>query len=516
MTMVRGLRLKMMLGVLGPLAIVLALFAYVQNNLHRSMLLDVATRTATNLGGVVEGSLQHAMLMQNRAEIQASIDNIAANPQVRNLFLLNTESEVRASASQQLIGRRFSKTDVGCAVCHTPGAPQEHQFSAVLTLPDAGRVLRNCNPIENREACYGCHEPAQPYNGVLITDLSLAEIEQRAGGDLQRTLLLLGSAFLLGAALLGVTMERSVIEPLGQLTETIRDFDRGDLGRRVRIRSSDEVGELAEAFNRMADGLEERARLEQKVRERTAELQILYDELQQKEAMREQLLKQVINAQEEERKRIARELHDELAQALIGLLMSLDVAEDVLEPELEVVHRQLARTRDITQRALQQTRGLILDLRPTMLDDLGLVPAIRWYVESHLEAAGILITVRTDGEQRRLPPETETALFRITQEAINNVVKHAQATRVTIDLTWKPDEVIVKIEDNGRGFEPEAVMDRGDETRGIGLLGMKERATLLGGTLDILSEPGAGTRVIARLPTLEGMKIDVVNTRTDR
>lgn len=506
----------MMVGVLGPLAIVLALFAYVQYNLHRNMLLDVAARTGTDLGNVIEGSLQHAMLTRNRTEIQTAVDNIAADPQVINLFLLNTESEVRAAAPQELLGRQFSKTETGCTACHTPGAPHAGKFSVILTFPEAGRVLRNCNPIENKEACHQCHDPAQPYNGVLISDLTLTEVEQHAESDLQRTLLLFGGALLLGAALLGVTMERSVIEPLGRLTQTIRDFDRGDLGRRVQIASGDEIGELAEAFNRMADGVEQKAKLEQKVRERTAELQVLYEELQEKEAMREQLLKQVINAQEEERKRIARELHDELAQALTGLLMSLDTTEEVLKPEHDMVRRQLQRTRDISQQALEQTRGLILDLRPRMLDDLGLMPAIRWLAESHLKAAGILVSIRSEGEQRRLAPEIETALFRITQEAITNVAKHAEATQVDIDLTWQPDELVVTVEDNGRGFDPEAVMDRGDEMRGMGLLGMQERATLLSGTLHISSQPDAGTRVVARLPTRERRKTDVVDTSVDR
>jgi signal transduction histidine kinase len=505
----------MILGMFGPLAVVMALFAYVQYNTHRNMLLDLAARTTTDLGDVIEDSLQHAMLTSNQTEIQIAIEDIAANPQISNLFLLNTESEVRATASPEMLGRQFSTQDVGCAACHVPGMPHINQFSAIITLPDAGRVLRNCNPIENHAACYQCHDPAQSYNGVLITDLSLAEIEQHAETDLQRTLILLGGALLLGVVLLGVTMERLVIKPVGRLIRSIRDFDQGELGRRVQIDSGDEIGELAQAFNRMVDGLEQKARLEEKVRERTAELEVLYAELQAKEALREQLLKQVINAQEEERKRIARELHDELAQALTGLLMSLDTAESVLGLDtsatpstelgarlstgLNAVPGQLARTRDITRQALQQTRNLIFDLRPMLLDDLGLVPAIREYAESRLKSAGLVVAIRSEGEQRRLAPEMETALFRIAQEAMNNIVKHAAATHVTINLTWQPDELILKVADNGRGFDLEAVMNRRDVTRGMGLLGMRERATLLGGTLDIHSEPGQGTQVLARL-----------------
>lgn len=495
-----SLRLKMLLGMLGPLVVVVGLFAYLQYELHRRMLVDIAERTAIDMSHIVESSLQHALLAQDESEVRAMIDSVATNPQIVNLFLLNSESEVQASATPDLLGRRFAKTDVGCAVCHTSEAAHGDRFSTILDLPEVGRTLRACDPIENQAACYACHDPAQPFNGVLIMDLSLAEVDEHAQADLQRMLLLLGGALLLGAILLGVTMERSVIEPVGKLTRAIRDFDQGDLSRRAPIESHDEIGELAAAFNRMADGLEEKAKLEQKVRERTAELQALYEELQQKEAVREQLLKQVINAQEEERKRVARELHDELAQTLSGLLMSLDAAENVLGSELDPVHRQLVRTRDITQQALEQTRHLILDLRPTILDDLGLVPAIRWYAETHLKGAGILISFHSEGDERRLSPEIETALFRIAQEAINNITRHAQATRANINLIWNPDELVITIRDNGRGFDRERVMNRRDGTQGMGLLGMQERATLLGGRLEISSIPGKGTRVVARVP----------------
>jgi signal transduction histidine kinase len=478
-------------------------------------MLEVATETATAVGNVVEGSLQHAMLRQNRAEIQAGIASIAEDPQIANLFLLNPQSRVTAATTAQSIGRQFTLADDGCRECHAAGSPHQHQFSVIINVADVGRVLRNCNPVENRESCHQCHDPAQPYTGVLITDLGLTEIEEHAARDLRRTLLLLASTLVAGAVLLGLSMERAIADPVGQLTQAIRDFDQGNLGRRAGVRSDDEIGEMAQAFNRMADGLEQKAILEEKVRERTQELQALYSELQEKEALREQLLKQVINAQEDERKRVARELHDELAQTLTSLLMSLDATEGVLEPELESVRRQLARTRDITQRALQQTRGLILDLRPTMLDDLGLVSAIRWYVEHRLESSDLVATVKTRGEQRRLPSQTETALFRITQEAVNNIAKHAAATRANIELIWESGSVIVKISDDGQGFDPDTAMDRRDEAQGMGLLGMKERATLLGGSLDILSEPGEGTMVVVKLPTRDGADTDVSDPSSD-
>ena len=212
------LRPKIMVGVLGPLAVVLALFAYIQYNEQRSLLLDATARTATDLNDVIEGGLQYAMLTRNRAEIQASINDIAANAPVVDLFLLNTKSKIRAGFPQALRGQSLSQDDPGCAVCHAPDAPHRGELSVVLTLPEVGRVLRSCNPIENKAACHKCHEPDQPYNGVLITDLTLDGVEQAATNNLERILFLLGGALLLGAALLGITMERSVIQPLSQLT----------------------------------------------------------------------------------------------------------------------------------------------------------------------------------------------------------------------------------------------------------------------------------------------------------
>ncbi len=496
-----SLRLKVLLGVLLPLALILGAFAYFQYITHRKMMLTMAAQTATNLGNVIESSLAEAMLAQDLPVIQKTIDNVAANSQVRNLILLNTQSEIRAALGGRDVGRKLNITSEGCKVCHASGVAHSTKYSVVLMLPGEGRVLRNCNPIENRPACYGCHDPANRYNGVLITDLSLESIDQHLRQDLQQTLLSVGGALLLGAIMLGTIMNWLVIGRLGRLTSLVRAFAQGDMSRRAEIRSGDELEELAEAFNRMADGVEEKVRLERQIRQRTAELERLYEALQEKEAIRAQLLKQVIHAQEAERKRVARQLHDELAQSLTGLLMSLDTAEEVLGPELQHVRDQLARTREITTRALEQTRHLILDLRPTMLDDLGLVPAIRWYAETHLKPTGALVVFRAEGRQQRLRPELETALFRIAQEAINNVVKHAHAREVRIRLIWELQQVVLEVEDDGQGFDMENLYARRHTGAGMGLLGMQERAEMLGGRLEISSQPGQGTRIKVWLPT---------------
>ncbi len=216
--------------------------------------------------------------------------------------------------------------------------------------------------------------------------------------------------------------------------------------------------------------------------------------------MRERLLSQVIKAQEEERMRLARELHDELAQALTALSMRLESVERASGPPATPLRQQVEQTRDLTLQLLGETRRLILALRPTMLDDLGLVPAIRWYAETHLMPLGVQLDLTTAGLKHRLPPETETALFRIAQEAMNNVAKHAQATRVSIHLELAEGRVTATIQDDGRGFDLAEVMEARDPIQRMGLLGMRERASLVGGNLRIVSRPGTGTRIELEVP----------------
>jgi len=226
----------------------------------------------------------------------------------------------------------------------------------------------------------------------------------------------------------------------------------------------------------------------------------LYRELQHKEALRGQLLGKLISAQEEERRRIARELHDQYAQALTALSVSVDAADRVLLPDMSAVRTQLKEVKQLAAQTLDQTYDLIFDLRPTTLDDLGLVPAIRWYAESRLEPAGVEVHLETPGLRGRLPPEVETALYRVVQEALLNVVKHAQAHQVRIRLEVRDGRLRGVVEDDGQGFDLAQVQRTSGRGRGMGLLGMQERMELLGGTLHIETAASQGTRVLIELP----------------
>ncbi|MFH1017138.1 MAG: sensor histidine kinase [Pseudomonadota bacterium] len=205
---------------------------------------------------------------------------------------------------------------------------------------------------------------------------------------------------------------------------------------------------------------------------------------------------------ETERQRIGRELHDDTSQILAAALLKLDLAQRNLPAETTAARGALASVRDLLERTLDQLKAVIYDLRPAILDDLGLTAALNWYVKARVEQAELEIVVHLPEGAPRLAPQVETALYRIGQEAIANAVKHADAARLELGLEIKPGYAALTVFDDGRGFELPAA--RG---RGLGLLSMQERAALLGGTFNIVTEPGLGTRVYAVVPLEESPSI---------
>ena len=203
-------------------------------------------------------------------------------------------------------------------------------------------------------------------------------------------------------------------------------------------------------------------------------------------------LRRVVTAQELERQRLARELHDETGQALTSILLGLKSVEDAKSSTEASV--AAGRLRELVVTTLQDVRRLAVELRPKALDDFGLVSALERLVETFREQTGIQVDLEPRLGEERLSPDVETTLYRITQEALTNVVKHAQAKRVSIVLTRRNGSVAAVIEDDGRGFSADS------EDNGLGLLGMRERITLVGGRLDVESSPGSGTTLSIEVP----------------
>jgi signal transduction histidine kinase len=204
-------------------------------------------------------------------------------------------------------------------------------------------------------------------------------------------------------------------------------------------------------------------------------------------------VRRIVGGQEQERRRLSRELHDETGQALTSILLGLKAIEDTRGTER--FPAALAELREIVVATLQDVRRLAVELRPKALDDFGLVPALERLTDSFAEQTGIATHLESRLPDSRLPSEIETVLYRVVQEALTNVVKHAQAEHVSVLLHPKPGRVAVMIEDDGRGFAEEG------ETEGIGLLGMRERVALVGGTVTFETSPGAGTTIVVEVPS---------------
>jgi signal transduction histidine kinase/DNA-binding response OmpR family regulator len=215
----------------------------------------------------------------------------------------------------------------------------------------------------------------------------------------------------------------------------------------------------------------------------------------------QKLSSQLINTQEDERKRISQELHDEIGQALTAISVNLLALEKKLPADiLATVTEQLADMRGLTDEVMQQIRELSLRLRPSMLDDFGLISTLRWYTNRYQERLGIELVFTAVGLETRLPSAIETTLYRITQEALTNIARHAQATEVQVRLQAGVDTISILIEDNGQGFSPEQVLNAETPANHMGLLGMQERAAFIGGHLQIQSSPGQGTQLLAKIP----------------
>lgn len=227
---------------------------------------------------------------------------------------------------------------------------------------------------------------------------------------------------------------------------------------------------------------------------------------------------QIINAQEEERKRVARELHDETSQVLTSLLISLAVLEESITSE--EARKRIAETRLLAHQTLRAIRNLSLDLRPSALDDLGLLPALRWYIKEYQQKFSLAVNFQASGLKERLPTEIETVVYRIVQEALTNIARHAHANTVLVHVEGDAETIQITIRDDGRGFDSERhqqTFEPGQE-HGWGLVGMRERASLLGGTLEITSKPGHGTTIQTSIPiqALHNFKEPILPNATDK
>jgi signal transduction histidine kinase len=367
-------------------------------------------------------------------------------------------------------------------------------------------------------------EPPGYPHVMAFVQLQVAPWGVAVGGNVDETFaglrrLRFGLAFLGVIAVAGTWSAtligtRVLVRPVQRLTESAQRIAGGDLQTPLEAPEGGEIGAMASALERMRSLLLENIRelanwnetLEARVTERT-------EKLAQQQALTQQLLRRAITAQEEERARLSRELHDDIGQTLTAVQLSLDrLAKTPLAAEGDGRER-LDRARELTERTLADLRHLIVALRPGVLDQLGLVAALGWVADHTLRPLGLEVSIEAETLRRRLPPEIEIILFRIAQEAMSNVARHSAAHHLHICLAQHQGEASMTLSDDGRGFDVVTVTAVPDPVRGLGLAGMQERASLAGGEVNVSSARGKGTTVQVTVPIPGEVEEDPLPTR---
>lgn len=470
-----GLRTKFMLIVLVLVLSVSGAFIFeIRKALLENMRQQLDER-GVYLGATVAAQSVDLIFTNNLYTIHQLIKiTMESNPDIRYLFITDSSGEILGNSfghglPEGLLEANFIKEGNNFQVAHLPtNEGLIHDIAVPVWEGKAGMVrvgLTEKNLLANLR-----HLTWQ----MAVVALSVA-------------LLGSGAAFILACFLTA---------PISRLVKAAQGIAKGDLSQRVKLGlASKETYLLAETFNYMMDTLET---FTQEIQRQNFELKNLWEELRAKEEMRTYLLQKVISAQEEERKRIARELHDQVGQSLTYLIISLQrLKETVGGVETE---EKLEELRKLTGDILQILRELAFELRPSLLDNLGLKEAVERYCHDYTHKYQIKVDIQAYGEWKTIPSEIATTLYRVIQEALTNVARHARASQVSLILERRDCEVMAIIEDDGCGFIPEEVLSEAQGRKYLGLFGMQERVALVGGTFTIESSPGQGTTIYIKVP----------------
>ena len=347
--------------------------------------------------------------------------------------------------------------------------------------------------------------------GVIVRDPQ--ESVFSPSSSLRKAFLALSLVAIGTTILLALGLSKGIVRPVKSLIAATQRIAAGKLDDPIEVHGKDEIGALGRSFDGMrrnlAESLESIQRyssgLESMVADRTGELQRSKEKLAA-------LLQGIITAEEEERKRIARELHDDTSQSLNAAVITLDAILAHFPP-YDPIRKQLLQVREQCMAMLKGVHRMIKDLRPPILDDLGLESAIKWVLEKHIVERGVPYRFEATGtgeatKARARDPvdygRRELVLFRVAQEAIINISKHADARNVEVAMAFRDSAIDMEIRDDGIGFDAETVFEafRKDHRVGLGLVGMAERISLLDGKLSVRSEPGQGTTISVNVPLL--------------
>jgi len=428
------------------------------------------------MAGTMAGNLADSFLDGELVSVKSALENeIVSNNYVVYAYILNRDDGTVVDTFSHGFPEQLLRVD----------PPLGTDLSVVKPLDIAGHLVLDVGvPL---------------VSGLNTIELHIGLNESALLTPLSRISRIILAMTLLGSIIGGVAallLGRLITGPLEQLTRQAILIGEGNLDRQIQLNTRDEVGNLARSFNMMTVQLK---RTIETLRGRNQELSLLTLKLGEREEQLGKLWHKVVSAQEDERKRIARELHDETAQSLATIAVGLKSVEEIIPIDQARGMLFLGQLRNMTGQVLKELHNIVYNLRPTILDDVGLIAALRWYAETRLGRGGVDVDVQVVGINRRFPMGLETTLFRVGQEAISNIFKHAQAHKVILFFELKERSLTMRIVDDGRGFDSEGIWSDVDERPHLGLLGMRERVGLCGGTIDFASGLGKGTVVTVKL-----------------
>jgi signal transduction histidine kinase len=445
-------------GIILGLVLLLAasVILVVRQSLYRAMTHELEARAISVAHDLASRSTDLILTNNLYALQQLILETQANHPDIRYIFISDPDGHVLVHT----FGAGFP---AGLTAANGPALESDHQVSSLDTTE--GAVLDIAVPVFGGQAGSA---------RVGFSDLVVRRTMSSVTSQMLLATLLVSTIGLVSA--LGLTWV--LTRPILQLSEAARAVGGGDLSLRVPGWANDELGELADAFNAMV-----------------ADLKAAAVELEKRERMRSELVERVITVQEEERLRIARDLHDHTSQSLVSLIVQLKLIETAQDEGTRM--QGLAELRRQLREVLEDVRRMALDLRPSVLDDLGLVEGIEWFAQRCRQGAELDIQVVACEACNSLPKREAVALYRVAQEALSNVVKHSGARIARVEMRCDEENFYMEIGDDGKGYDLNKERSPGS---GIGLFGLEERVQLLGGNLAIESSPGKGTLIRASLP----------------
>lgn len=464
------------IGMVIGLIFITGFFAYldIRLNLQRSMSSELVQRGISVARDVAARSTDLLFTSNIYGLDELLKDTMNNNPDLKYILVFDKQGQLVLST----FGRSLPK---GLRDINIINNSKERYRVAVFSSPD-GIIRDIAVPAFGGEA---------GWVRIGITEKTLREGLEKTTKSLLYTTIGVG---IIGI-LLAIGLTKILTKPLNQLLLATDEVGKGNLDVRLQWQSyQDEIGQLARAFNQMVE----------KIYSSQLAIKQYTEELEKKEKIRQQLLEKIIAAQEDERKRIARELHDQTSQSLASLKFAIG---SLLNEESDERHiNQLREILKIADNILEDLHHLAWELRPSVLDDLGLAEAIKNYVLNWKRRFGIEVDLHYDIKNMRLNSHAESAIYRIVQEALTNIAKYSQARNVSIVIQIADNNLLIIIEDDGIGFCPEPYLNYNTDLPKLGLFGMRERVTLLGGEMQIESGEGLGCSLYFKIP-LEAVNI---------